>query len=212
MEQTKSMTAFDALMDNTLKKIQATAPERVPTEKEKMTQAEDLIERGYMPFDKDSFREICTYLAASNGKGLLLTGKAGTGKTHLFRTRFPNTRICTAAKIEQAWRDSGKLEGNFWYDTYRLFLSEEQSHKVNLIVDDLGQEPVTKSYGNVSEAIEQFVCQRYQEWQTHKVRTLFSTNLTPSELDSRYGRRVTDRLQEMCVLIVMNGKSMRGAK
>jgi hypothetical protein len=78
-----------------------------------------------------------------------------------------------------------------------------------LYVDDVGQEPVCMSYGERTEVLDAFFCRVYRGWQDHGVLLHFTSNLTPAEMDARYGRRVTDRLREMCYCLELNGGSLR---
>jgi DNA replication protein DnaC len=202
---------LEQLMSDALKRINEPVLRKEPSEADILKEGQRLISAGYMPYDKGAFTKLCNYLAAPNDMGLFLTGKAGTGKTFLFEKRFPKVRSCSATKIEQAWKVYSDLNADFWYDTFGCFLSFDQSRYIDLIVDDLGQEPITKNYGQTSESIERFICHRYQEWQKYRVLSHFTSNLSPVELDKRYGRRVTDRLSEMCAIIEIKGISNRKA-
>ena len=75
-----------------------------------------------------------------------------------------------------------------------------------LIVDDLGVEPrEIMDYGNVFTPLVDLITLRYDE----QLYTIFTTNLTPSQLEVKYGKRIVDRLNEMVETIVFENGTYR---
>ena len=75
-----------------------------------------------------------------------------------------------------------------------------------LIVDDLGVEPrEIMDYGNVFTPLVDLITLRYDE----QLYTIFTTNLTPSQLEEKYGKRIVDRLNEMVETIVFENGTYR---
>ena len=75
-----------------------------------------------------------------------------------------------------------------------------------LIVDDLGVEPhEIMDYGNVFTPLVDLITLRYDE----QLYTIFTTNLTPAQLEEKYGKRIVDRLNEMVETIVFENGTYR---
>ena len=79
----------------------------------------------------------------------------------------------------------------------------EQAKKVELLVlDDLGAEKPSEW---VVEKLFQVVNYRYNEM----LPTIFTSNLSPEELENRIGERTVARIIEMAKVIRMVGKNLR---
>ena len=148
----------------------------------------------------------------SGGRGLLLIGTPGTGKTFLLRaiSEMFDIPMTTARKIERTAQDEFSFR-----DLIRLNLprwSEVPRHWNDLIVDDIGsEEPVVKDFGRNYRPISEAIQLRYDAFVGRGWITHFSTNLQPEALRQRYGERCWSRLCEMCVPIVMTGEDRRKA-
>lgn len=168
----------------------------------------EMIEKGYQPHNKEVFEKLAKYLAAPNGKGLLLYGKVGTGKTFFFQRMFPEIELASASKISEAFKGtSGRLNGMFWFESYRIYDSE--TDRYSLVIDDMGTEPMANIYGVTTELLADVIDQRYRDWKKTGVKTYITSNLTNVEMDKRYGRRTTDRIAEICSCISFEGLSLR---
>ena len=75
-----------------------------------------------------------------------------------------------------------------------------------MIVDDLGTEPrEVMEFGNVYTPLIDLITTRYEE----QLYTIFTTNLTPAQLEEKYGKRIVDRLNEMVETVVFENESYR---
>ena len=75
-----------------------------------------------------------------------------------------------------------------------------------MIVDDLGTEPrEVMEFGNVYTPLIDLITTRYEE----QLYTIFTTNLTPAQLEEKYGKRIVDRLNEMVEKVVFENESYR---
>ncbi|MGI8905765.1 MAG: ATP-binding protein [Candidatus Sumerlaeaceae bacterium] len=148
-------------------------------------------------FAKDFLKTFRGNEADHPGKGLLMTGKEGTGKTHV------------AIAILREVIEKG-YTGLYW-NVPELFLelrrrmdekSEEKegelfdhAKRVDLLVlDDLGAER-TSEY--VLDRLYVLINGRYQ----NDTATIITTNRTIPELKTQIGPRITSRICEMCMSI-----------
>ena len=173
------------------------------------------VERRHKVFERNEhFDEqlnlIANYLTGGSKKfGLMFCGLCGNGKTTWAKALqllvsglnlknpinnlyyvFP---LCNAKDL--ALRSKGNY--NDWRNVMRYQL---------MIVDDLGTEPrEVMEFGNVYTPLIDLITTRYEE----QLYTIFTTNLTPAQLEEKYGKRIVDRLNEMVEKVVFENKSYR---
>ena len=132
----------------------------------------------------------------ATGRGLLLSGPAGCGKTKLMST------------VMKSLKDT---DVSFYYckeprDMEYLRNNADDTLNTNVYLDDIGSEERLREYGNTIDIVGDFI-QRYHY--RGKGRLFATTNLTPLQIQERYDGRILDRLLEMCVLVKMEGESKR---
>ena len=142
----------------------------------------------------------------SGKRGLLLTGKCGTGKTRLMQAislyiNYKHNRqklhIFSADKICRLALSKNE-------DELQLF-SNIATYEY-LGIDDLGTEPqIVKNYGTDLSPIVDILYNRYNE----QLITVLSTNDSLETLSKKYGERISDRFSEMYDRIIFNFKSFR---
>ena len=143
------------------------------------------------------------------GKGILLMGTTGNGKTR--RLKFMSKLI--GIRMEDSWEMVEKLRRIDTLSYFREVTLTDFSIKMppqanDLIIDDLGfEDEKSVSWGNARDIMERVILARYQVFPMHK--THFATNLTPAQLKNRYGGRNWSRINEMCHIIVMPGGDRR---
>lgn len=173
------------------------------------------VERRHRVFERNEhFNEqlnlIANYLTGGSKKfGLMFCGLCGNGKTTWAKALqllvsglnlknpinnlyyvFP---LCNAKDL--AMRSKGNY--NDWRNVMRYQL---------MIVDDLGTEPrEVMEFGNVYTPLIDLITTRYEE----QLYTIFTTNLTPTQLEEKYGKRIVDRLNEMVEKVVFENESYR---
>ena len=130
--------------------------------------------------------------AGDAGKGLMLMGHRGTGKTLLMRSlgacleRNPlHFRTFNTRKIVSAYNVDGD-EG------LREYLAPR-----HMMFDDLGDERTGQHYGDKVEVMGLVIQERYELFVNDGVISHFTTNLLPDDIRTRYGDRVYSRLKHM---------------
>ena len=173
------------------------------------------VERRHRVFERNEHFDaqlnlITKYLTGGSKKfGLMFCGLCGNGKTTWAKALqllvsglnlknpinnlyyvFP---LCNAKDL--AMRSKGNY--NDWRNVMRYQL---------MIVDDLGTEPrEVMEFGNVYTPLIDLITTRYEE----QLYTIFTTNLTPTQLEEKYGKRIVDRLNEMVEKVVFENESYR---
>lgn len=167
---------------------------------------------------KRNIMDAAKWLCDPNKRpGLLLYGNVGTGKTTLlnamakvinsscererdgnnkFKATLEEWNVVTIIKAKTVISESVDPKGR-----YNIMLST-----AILAIDELGVEPTeSKLFGNVSEPLIDLLCERYDR----QLCTIISTNMGASEITERYGRRVSDRFNEMFATVPFTSNSFR---
>ena len=139
----------------------------------------------------DSYDEIIDWLSDTNGRGLMLMGECGLGKSTIlnyvipaiFRTKTNKLLTSTPAK------ELGEIE---------------RSSASFIIIDDLGTESIKNDYGTKIDAVADAISYAEDSSKT----LLITTNLASKALKERYDERTLDRLRK-CKVVVIKGKSFR---
>lgn len=156
--------------------------------------------------------------AIDSGKGVLLVGSIGVGKSMLMKI------------MQKLFKDS--LRGFKWLTCYEIvdlmeyYTAAEikslygKELKMDLYLDDIGVgNSVYNKFGNTSNIIAEILIERYELFISEGYRTHVSSNKVTSldksqypdvvTLETMYGDRVVDRLKEMCEVIAWKGESLR---
>lgn len=193
MEQINFRSAIERLRDTTYKPLPDKVQISVPN-------AETHLKGGLNYFCGDDARwnadydKIAQWLTDNKGKGLMLVGGCGVGKTligmriiplllnHYYRKIIT---ICTANELNKSPDD---------------FI---RSHII--YIDDVGTEDVSNIYGNKRVPFAELVDLAERDGKL----LMFSTNLDDEHLKAKYGDRVVDRLHAIVKKVTIKGKSNR---
>lgn len=140
------------------------------------------------------YDKIADWLTDNKGKGLMLVGDCGVGKSLIGMRIFPILincfcqRIVTACTAQELNRHPDEIIGNHI-----------------IYVDDVGTEDVSNIYGNRRMPFAELVDAAERDGKL----LMFSTNLDDTHLAEKYGDRVIDRLHAVTRKITIHGKSMR---
>ena len=136
-----------------------------------------------------------------------MLGKTGLGKTHL-SLAVVNRLLDRGFNVyyDSAQGILDRLEKDHFNRNYQDDELQEDLYKSDLLViDDLGTEMVTSF---TLSALYQLVNERINDG----LPTLFSTNLTPAELEAIYSQRLTSRILGTCDILQFYGKDVRQQK
>ena len=139
----------------------------------------------------ESYDEVIEWLSDTKGRGLMLMGDCGLGKSTIlnfvipaiFRTKTNKLLTSTPAK------ELGEIE---------------RSSASFIIIDDLGTESIKNDYGTKIDAVTDAISYAEDSSKT----LLITTNLASKALKERYDERTLDRLRK-CKVVVIKGKSFR---
>jgi hypothetical protein len=141
-------------------------------------------------------------------RGWVLYGGVGSGKTARARVAADlcGIQLCEAVQLADEFRScdpvvAARLPGGWQMPASRCGLAD-------LIIDDLGAEPRSiMLWGERREPLREILEARLNRWP--RIRTYLTTNLTPQELDGRYGERVASRVAGCCLPILLNAPDWR---
>lgn len=136
------------------------------------------------------------------GKGILLSGPVGCGKTSLltimkYLTPVPHKFSVKACRDISFEFIKDGYEVIHRYANGKLYISEPKIY----CFDDLGVENNLKYYGNECNVMAEILLSRYDIFISKRIPTHITTNLSASEIEQHYGIRARSRLREMMNLI-----------
>ncbi|MEQ4511790.1 MAG: ATP-binding protein [Dickeya sp.] len=143
-----------------------------------------------------------------NGSSLVLTGRPGTGKTHLavaimralIERHDIDTYMTTAQRIIRAMRDSWRQSSNRTEYEVLSFYCEKDL----LVIDEVGMQ-----HGTDSERllVSEVINTRYERM----LPNILISNYTRDEMDGFLGYRAMDRVMESSAVLVFDWDSHRTA-
>lgn len=149
------------------------------------------------------------------GKGILLGGPVGNGKTTLMRLFAINQRqvfmLKSAADVSNRWLTDGEEAITDCYELKRLAVNDADNFYhpfAGLCLDDCGTEDVKNHFGNRVNVIGQIIEARYYNNATGPFFH-FTTNLNAEQMKEFYGQRVMSRLRETMNVIDLKGEDRR---
>lgn len=163
-------------------------------------------------FNSDIFTNMYKYFTNDPtgkydlNKGLMLQGNVGSGKSkfmELFKFNQKSSYMIKSARIisdEYSEKETGgaqiiKKYSNIIQST-AIDLTYGQK-EIGLCIDDIGTENESMHMGTRLDSIQNIILNRYDRLDYLIGKTHFTTNLTPSELEKKYGLRFRSRLNEM---------------
>ena len=138
-----------------------------------------------------AYDEIIDWMVDTKGRGLMLMGECGLGKSTILNFVIPAIFRTKTNKILRSVpaKELGSVDRN---------------KAPFIIIDDLGTESIKNDYGTKIDAVADAISYAEDSSKT----LLITTNLTPQALKERYDERTLDRLRK-CKVVIIKGKSFR---
>jgi len=159
----------------------------------------DMFIKAFKHYDRtiDVYEHLPTYdliidwLCDNKGRGLMLMGKCGLGKSTILNYVIPAIFRTKTNKVLRSVpaKEIGAIEKN---------------DSLFIIIDDLGTESIKNDYGTKIDG----VCDAISYAEDASKTLLITTNLDGDALNLRYDKRTLDRLRK-CKVVVIKGKSFR---
>ncbi len=166
----------------------------VPNAKEEMLETmKDLLDK--KPVWYPEYDEVADWLTDNKGKGLLLIGNVGCGKS------FLTLNVLTYL----IWK--------FYHKNSRPVKASEMNRNAREVlgawlpvIDDVGVEGMHSDFGDKTWLFSTIV----DNCMTTGRLLIANSNLTGKQLMERYSERTIDRLREICKIIIIKEPSLRG--
>ena len=174
---------------------------RIPNAEQRLRGGLDYFVKRYT-FGKEShakwmeknYRPIVDWMSDNEGRGLLITGGCGLGKTLIAKHILPLLLQDSCRKLVNI------------FTAQELNTKIDEISKLHIIcIDDVGTEELAKIFGNVRCAFSELCDAAEQKGKL----LIITTNLTANELEAKYGERTIDRLKAITKFVPFTGKSLR---
>ena len=143
------------------------------------------------------YDQIVNWLTENQGKGLLLIGPPGVGKSEICMKVIPLIFRMVLHKIFSRYQATELYNEA----TYRSSLRQRF-----IAIDDFGIEGTFYDYGNPHIVFSEIV----DGIEKRGTLLIATTNLTMDEIKAKYGLRTFDRLRANMCIVVIREKSLRG--
>ncbi len=135
-------------------------------------------------------------------KGVFLYGTFGTGKTSIMKafnlmTNTKKFKMKSSKDIAKAYAGDESMGETGGYAAIRRYTDLRTRNGVleGWMFDDLGAEQNMKHYGHEENVMADIIISLYDKGYKGNVHA--TSNLDPSELEQKYGKRAASRMQEM---------------
>lgn len=155
---------------------------------------------------RNCYNGVVEWLEDNHGKGLLIAGGCGLGKTMLGYLVL--ARII--GQEEWAWETTcNNILSPRFACVHATELNENRKlvlSKDVVFIDDVGTESMANDYGEKHLVFSEVV----DNLERRNGLLVVTTNLIPSQITEKYGARTLSRLKSLCESITFNGKDLRG--
>jgi hypothetical protein len=167
--------------------------------------------RPYTPAQQTLIRALVLYTSGQPNdlfpldRGLYIWGRCGTGKSTTMEALRQLVLTCFKDNWWRAYTctDLAAVGSEAEFVTYLRFDG-------CAYYDDLGSEPAAiKIYGTELLPMLEIITKRYNLWQRGGTLTHFTSNYGPEYLKEHYGKRISDRVAEMCTAYELKGENLR---
>lgn len=168
---------------------------KIPNAEQRLRGGLNYFTQGKAEWSEKNYRPIVEWMEDNKGKGLLLAGGCGLGKSLIGMRILPLLINDTCKKIVNI------------YKAQDLNVKPDDVINKHIIyIDDIGTEGVSNIYGNKRVPF----CELCDAVEQQGKLLMCSTNLTVDELTEKYGIRTVDRLRATTKYVPLTGDSLRG--
>lgn len=138
-----------------------------------------------------AYDEIIDWMVDTRGRGLMLMGECGLGKSTILNYVIPAIFRTKTNKVLRSVpaKELGEIDRNI---------------APFILIDDLGTESIKNDYGTKIDAVADAISYAEDSSKT----LLITTNLASKALKERYDERTLDRLRK-CKVVIIKGNSFR---
>ena len=136
---------------------------------------------------------VAKWLSNTKGKGLLLTGSCGLGKTLLLKYVIPTILLLTNSKVLTPYHAK---------DTLDKAKAKEMLSKRFICIDDIGSETFLSDYGQRINVVHDIILSAEED----NKMLVVSTNLNSEQITTKYDIRAYDRLNKICIPVNFGDK------
>ena len=154
------------------------------------SKAEESLEMKHLP----EYDKIIDWMKSNNGRGLLIIGTNGRGKTMIAKNILPLFFDYAMGKIVRCYHATEINDNADFILTRRI-----------VVLDDVGTEEQFVKYGERRWIFPEIVDRAEQKENI----LIITTNLAPDEIENKYGIRTRDRLRAICTPVLFKGDSLR---
>ena len=140
------------------------------------------------------YEKVCEWMVDTKGKGLILTGDCGRGKSNIITGVIP---LIWRAKFNKVVRPCH-------VDDLEMNLGSE-INRWCYCIDEVGAENISNNYGAKFHPVVKLM----DKAEAHMKLCFLSTNLNSLEIAEKYGDRTLDRIMRLCEPVRFQGESLR---
>lgn len=167
---------------------------KIPNAEERLLGGLNYFTQGKAEWSEKNYRPIVEWMEDNKGKGLILAGGCGLGKSLIGMRILPLLINDTCRKIVSI------------YKAQELNVKPDDVISKHIIyIDDIGTEYASNIYGNKRIPF----CELCDAVEQQGKLLMCSTNLTIDELIAKYGERTVDRLRATTKYVPFTGDSLR---
>lgn len=167
---------------------------KIPNAQGLLTRGLDYFVKGVSVWNEHNYRPIVNWMTNNEGRGLLLAGECGLGKTLIGMRILPIVINVYHRLILNCYKAQDLAER-----------PDEVMSNHLIYIDDVGTESISNIYGNKRIPFSELVDLAEQKGKL----LIISTNFDIPHLTDKYGERTVDRLRAITKYVPFTGQSLR---
>lgn len=159
-----------------------------------LSEAMQLVDKSMKLQWLPEYDKVAEWMYDTKGKGLLLSGDCGRGKSNIVMFALPLLFLHKLRKVVKSVHIDN-LHSNIDGVIKRKIIS----------IDEVGAEPLTSDYGAKYYPFMKLI----NAAEMNSSILLLSTNLNSDQIRDKYDERTLDRVVRLCHVVKFTGKSLR---